>query len=414
MDRLIIKMMKLTMLFKNRYKGISFFLLILIGSFMASCDKMDDNYKDFVKGGEIVYTGRVDSLRVFPGRNRLRLQWLLVSDPKITRCKVFWNNRKDSAVIEVKKTAATDTIKHTISNLASGVYAFEVYSYDNLGHSSSKAEVTGTVYGDNYAESIFNRPLDSAIYHPSDKRTVLKWFGVSDQAISVEVKYTGIDGTIKTIIQVPVLNPNMPNDKPAMLDSLVLPGYKTGTTFTYRTGYKPVSTAMDVFYTDYTQVTNIILYVPPKPPDANTNLALKMKGGQSSGTLANLTDGDRSKATVWQPSSAERGDLNVWFYVDLASVQEVNKTQIYFVKDPAKITYHEVLYTDPTVTAIKDGTTAWIRAYIKFGPPEEEEINLIVDKNGLPVKTRFVKVNIGLIDSGANINVSEFEVYKKF
>lgn len=405
--------MKLTMLYKKRYNCISLLLLVLTGALLASCDKMDANYKDFVKDGEIVYTGRVDSLQVFSGRNRLQLQWLLVSDPKITKCKVFWNQRKDSVIIPVKKTAATDTIKHLISNMAPGVYAFEVYTYDDLGHNSSKAEITGTVYGDSYAESIFNRPLDSAIYHPSNQRVVLKWFGVSEQATIVEVKYTSIDGTEKTVKQVPVANPNMPNDKPAMLDSLVLPGYKTGTTFTYRTGYKPVPTAMDVFYTPFTEVTNIILYVPPKPPSKDENFALSKKVTTSSSSGTPLTDGDRGNTNKWQPGSGDRADLNVWFYVDLGAVKDFNTTQVYFTKDPAKITYYEVLYTDAATIATD---TKWKRAYIKFGQPDDEDIYISANTDNtalVNLKGRYIKINIGVRDEATNINVSEIEVYKK-
>lgn len=49
-----------------------------------------------------------------------------------------------------------------------------------------------------------------------------------------------------------------------------------------------------------------------------------------------LTDGDRSNASKWQPSSGEQADLNVWFYVDLGESKDINKTQVYFTKDPNK------------------------------------------------------------------------------
>jgi hypothetical protein len=41
-------------------------------------------------------------------------------------------------------------------------------------------------------------------------------------------------------------------------------------------------------------------------------------------------------------------------------------------------------------------------------PEEEEDINTFKT-----VKARYVKVNIGIRDSGSNINVSELEVYNE-
>lgn len=251
----------------NKYKRhlwLLMFVVVILG--IASCSKMDDNYSDFVKDGEIVYTGKVDSLQTFPGNGRVRLQWLLVSDPKITKCKVYWNDGKDSSILDVKKTAATDTIKLTLSNLKEGLYSFQVYTYDNLGHSSVKADVIGTVYGDNYQNSIFNRPLKSATWvniaaKPASnppvlafKGTQVEWYGVSDQAVLVEVNYTTEAGTSKTVIEVPVKDANKPNSPPALKPITELPDYKKGTSFTYRTGYKPTPKSIDIFYTAYDTV----------------------------------------------------------------------------------------------------------------------------------------------------------------
>jgi hypothetical protein len=146
------------------------------------------------------------------------------------------------------------------------------------------------------------------------------------------------------------------------------------------------------------------LYMPPPPPPSGpANLALNTTVTTSSSSGTPLTDGDRSNTTKWQPSSGERADLNVWFYADLGSAQDMTSTQVYFTKDPGKITYYEVLYTaDATIGS----STKWNRAFIKFGPPDAEDINAFNR-----VQARYVKVNIGLKDSGTNINVSELEVY---
>lgn len=387
---------------KNRYRCIYFCLFLLVGSILFSCSKMTDNYQPFIKDGALIYTGKVDSLAANPGKNRIQLVWLLVSDPKITKCKVFWNNGSDSLLVPVKKTAGTDTVRVILNNLAEGLYSFNVYTYDDAGHSSVKATVTGTVYGDNFANSIFNRAIDTADYHTPTKHVRIKWFGIAQQAAQLDVNYTDNNNQLKTVNITKVkFDPARPA---AFLDKDSLPNYKQGTSFTYRTGYLPTTTAIDTFFTAYKQVTPT-LYVPPPPPSSIINLALKKTVTASSSATPFLTDGDRDGTNKWQPSSGDRAKLSVWFYVDLGSLQDFTTTQVYFTKDPAKITYYEVLYTvEPTVTT----STVWKRAFIKFGAPDPEDINVFDKVNG-----RYVKVNIGLLDSGTNINVSELEVYNK-
>ncbi len=234
------------------------FALILGTSLLTSCGKQTDVYKDFLKGGEKIYTGRADALTSYGGNGRVLLTWLLVSDPKITKCKVFWNNKADSSVLAVQKTANTDTIRLAINNLPEGAYTFQVYNYDNAGHSSIKSEVIGTVYGDTYAASISNRPINNATYSSTTKAATMNWFGVSPQAVRVEITYKdATTGNDVTLVDVPVINPARPSDPPAFINTTKLPNYKAGTPVKYRTGYKPEATAIDIFYTGYSTVTPI-------------------------------------------------------------------------------------------------------------------------------------------------------------
>lgn len=240
----------------KKHRFIPFFLLIFVCTIFFSCTKMDETYKDFIKDGEIIYTGKVDSLTALPGKNRVQLKWYLVSDPKITKNVVYWNNKKDSLVMDVQKTANTDTIVSFIDNLNEGVYTFSVFTHDNFGHSSVKAEVIGVSYGDNYANTLSNRPLSSALLDvtttsPTYKSAILKWFGVSAQAVIMEIIYTDNTNALKTVTLVPVIDPNYPNRAKALPVITYLPNYKKGASFSYRTGFKPVDNCIDYFYTDY-------------------------------------------------------------------------------------------------------------------------------------------------------------------
>lgn len=215
----------------------------------SSCDKMEDGYLKYAEGGEIVYIGKADSVKTFSGKNRIKLSWLLISDPKISKCKVYWNDRLDSTIIDVVRSKGVDTVKVIIDNLAEQSYNFEVYTFDNAGRSSVKVETSGKVYGNRYAGSIFNRTLKSVAF--SVDKANIEWYAAAADAIAVEIKYTDKFGVERTVRQEPILNPNNPRDAPSIPVLVSLPDFKKGNSFQYRTLYKPALSAIDIFYTAY-------------------------------------------------------------------------------------------------------------------------------------------------------------------
>ncbi|MFD2162319.1 DUF4998 domain-containing protein [Paradesertivirga mongoliensis] len=389
-----------------------FLILISVSGMVASCSKMDDNYGHFIKDGEKVYTGKAEALQALPGKNRIKLKWLLVSDPKINKAVVYWNSRADSMVVPIQRTTGEQEIEVIIPNLVENAYTFQVYTYDNAGNRSIMVETIGTAYGENYEQTISNRPLDSTSFRPNND-LLLSWFGAGTQAVKVEVIYTDRAGAIKALDIKKQINPLNPALAPVWYATNILPNYDRTKSLKYRTGYLPETGAIDTFYTAYTEITDIRTYVPIPPPPADENLARAKPITTSGGSGTPLTDGNRTGSTRWQPGSGERGDLNVWFYVDLGSVKEFNTTQLYISKDPNKITYYEVLTSEESSVGTN---TKWKRAYIKFGAPEEEDIFYSKDPNDdtklVPLKARFIKINVGLRDADTNINIAELEVYK--
>lgn len=238
---------------KNGFWVTPFCLLVFVGSVLFSCGPMDETYRDFIKNGEIIYTGKVDSLKAWPGKNRMQLTWLLVSDPKITRNVVYWNDKTDSLSVNVVKTDNVDLITVMIDNLPERVYTFDVYAYDNAGHSSVKAQVIGTVYGTNYSNTLYNRSVSSNVYSTTTGNTTINWFGVSAQAIVMNINYQDVSDVSHIVTDIPVKDPNYPNRAKALAAFTVLPNYKRGTTYTYRTGYLPIATCIDTFYTAWSE-----------------------------------------------------------------------------------------------------------------------------------------------------------------
>jgi hypothetical protein len=222
----------------NANRPIQFSFLLLLFLFTESaCSKMDEAYKDFTKGGEIIYTGKVDSLEIFPGRKRFKLAWALVSDQRISQCRVFWNEGADSVTVPVTRTAGVDYLDVTIGNLEERTYTFEVYTYDNAGHRSVPVDTLGNVYGDAYQATLFNRPVKRVSFKKDSSSVV--WSGANSTNVRVELSYLDTLDTERSYF----VNKS---------DTLIkLPAFVKGRTFRYRTLYLPHPNSLDTFYSDY-------------------------------------------------------------------------------------------------------------------------------------------------------------------
>jgi len=208
-------------------------VLILL---VYSCRKMDE-YKEFTKDGEISYTGKMDSVVVFSGDERVFVKGLLRADPKITNCRIYWNNGHDSVDIPIEKSGRTDTIKKFIP-LSENLYNFIIYTYDALGNKSIPVYATGKVYGDLYKKSINNRLILSAIAN-ADNDVTVTWRPIDKTlgAFATDVSYTDNNGKNKHV-QVDV-----------NAETAVLTNYKEGTPFSYQTLYIPDTLCIDTFRT---------------------------------------------------------------------------------------------------------------------------------------------------------------------
>lgn len=231
---------------KIPYLNVMFALMVCaLIVVLPSCMKEDD-YKKFTEGGEISYTGKLDSIKVFSGRNRVVIQGLLIADPKVTKCVIYWNNRADSAVIPVTRTENVDTLKVELRNMLEGVHNFTIYTYDNLGNQSVPTYKSGRAYGDRYISSLSNRPINNAFTDEAGL-TSIEW-GVMDRLSGIfatDVTYTDASNE-KKVLRIPV-------------DSALtrLDNFKEKTDIQFRTMFIPDTLSIDTFYT-----TSTTRYIP--------------------------------------------------------------------------------------------------------------------------------------------------------
>ncbi len=223
---------------KRQIKIIAFFTSIAI--YIISCSREDAYKSKYESGGAIIYSGKMDSVKVFSGRNRVKITGLFFSDPNIVKYRVFSNSRRDSVEVTIKRSAGVDTARLFINNLQEGTQSFEIRTYDAAGNSSVPVFVTASVYGDNYQNSLVNRGVvDASLQSNGSAR--ITWADVSSDAgvLNMEIKYTDNSSLAHDTI-IPSV---------AVGQTTSLPAIKVGTVFSYKTAFLPNATAIDTFYT---------------------------------------------------------------------------------------------------------------------------------------------------------------------
>ncbi len=173
-------------------------LLLATGLFLTACDKADEAYKKYIPNGEIIYPGKADSLVAHPGKNRIQLVWLLTTDPRVNKSRIFWNSGADSMEVAIHRSQKIDTIKAVINNLTEGSYVFQVYTYNPENARSIKSEVYGDVYGDFYESNLINRILKSATVNNGS--TTLVWDEPDPRSPGVLLSFSDQSGQAKTIM----------------------------------------------------------------------------------------------------------------------------------------------------------------------------------------------------------------------
>jgi len=225
---------------KYNFKKIAYYLVAVLILGVYSC-AINDDYKSFAEGGEISYTGKISELKVYPGLNRVLVEGLIVSDPKVSELRVYWNNGNDFIVEPVNRTSGEDEISFYINDLPENIYNFEVVTYDNLGNASLPVSVNAEVYGKRYIESLVNRPIVSSGYIGNDLTVEFAEFN------AVGLQYTELEyeNSVGAVIY------RVENN----IKTVSVHDYEPGTPFKVRTFYIPVEEAIDIFQTSDIVVT---------------------------------------------------------------------------------------------------------------------------------------------------------------
>lgn len=161
---------------------------------MIKCDDMNSIHEKYYDWGEDIYTGVVDSLKAFSGYEKIRFTWELNADPRITKTVIYWNQRADSIVVDVKRTQSGRLqLAYDLADIEEDSYVFEFITRDNEGHFSLPVEVPVDVYGPLSQQTLRNRGIVS-ITKQTDGSMLITWEDIAYPTIQYVTVYYEIDG----------------------------------------------------------------------------------------------------------------------------------------------------------------------------------------------------------------------------
>ncbi len=218
-------------------------LCIVLFVFLSSCSKMNDLHDEYLQRGETIYVGKPDSVKVFAGKERVKLRFW-ISDPKAVKLAVYWLSRTDSVIFNIPAHLAKDSMELILPNMPEYNYSFELVTMNkDFKNRSVTLQTYGSSFGSVFQSSMVNRAIEYAARRSSATNLEIKWVGSVEKAIGCELQYVNTLGaSIKKMVP--------------MTDKLTLLSDVSGTV-KYRTLFVPTPTAIDTFYTDLKTISLI-------------------------------------------------------------------------------------------------------------------------------------------------------------
>lgn len=250
--------------------------LLLVGIILlaiSACKKMDETYREYLEGGEIIYTSKADSLRAYPGHKRIMLAWRATTDPKVSKAIISWNNGANTKEHTITPLIGKTWEEVLLENMAEGDYTFEVVTYDAEGNKSVTTSTQGTVYGDTYTNTLQQRRIRNTAIYTTDETLEIDWFAAPQDVIATEVAYTNFEGREHTV------------KIPASERISVLPEVEAFTSFRYRTILLPDTLGIDTFKTEYVTIDPQTQFLR-NPGNLTTGFERATYDGTKYGTLA--------------------------------------------------------------------------------------------------------------------------------
>lgn len=212
---------------KNIVKYIACGLSVFL---MTACGDMYDIHEKYLEMGEETYIGAVQDLTVYSGFNRVKLEWYLNADPRISSCVITWEGNDKPVEVPVPENRVVKEPMSTIINLPEGKYIFNIITRSDTDKESLVRTIAGEVYGSNYQAGLSAQGINS----------------ISADLSGVTINWAPAEGCTETTLAY-TNNENV--EKKITLDgsqtSTVIPDAVLKTSFKVVSKFKPAADAFD-------------------------------------------------------------------------------------------------------------------------------------------------------------------------
>lgn len=308
-------------------RTLKIFLAGMLGCLLVSCGDMLENIERYTDKGETIYVGKVDSLKVYPGRERIGLRGDLRYGLTQTRCTISWihpSGEVEDKTVDIVRTSPDDKLDVVLTDMQEGPYEFTVVTYDNLGNSSIPVTANGYVYGDLYAQSLINRSVEGEIvtsYENGEFIATVTWLPLNyDEVQGTYLTYELADGSGKKSVTVETEE-----------NKTILAGAMPGGSFEWYTSYKPDPDAIDTFDSDKTVRQSTTRYkIPVKNagnPFENDDRGLAVMG--RFGYVRDWTANAAAEANGTFDTYGGRNSLSLWTYPNYSPAGTIENGKIY-------------------------------------------------------------------------------------
>jgi hypothetical protein len=172
--------------------------LPILYAFMTACSDMNAPHDMYLENGEILYVGRLDSAKVFAGKERFLLRYW-ITDPRAKELKVYWSQKRDSITAGIPAHTPPDSLELLIGGnqktISEGGYTLQIYTFDETDLRSVVYEKNVNVYGDRFQSTLLNRLISKTDYNSSTKDLAISWApATSVREVGIEIEYYNLSG----------------------------------------------------------------------------------------------------------------------------------------------------------------------------------------------------------------------------
>ena len=161
-----------------------------------SCHSIEKTYEDYLGDAERIYVGKLDSIRVYSGFERVQVQGFMNFARTAKEVVIRWEDQE--RVQSLEGLNKSDVFKFDIDNLSEGSKLFTIFTRDSKGNKSIDTEIFADVYGPIFMHTLVTRSISSIDMNP-DQSLKISWNVPELNVVGVELTYKDNSGNEHTL-----------------------------------------------------------------------------------------------------------------------------------------------------------------------------------------------------------------------